>query len=337
MRRHAFRLLAALGLFACAKSLSSLAPFACAEDRTCPSGFECNSSRECVATSAGGSSSASSSGSSASSTSTVSTSSSSSSGTCPSNLAFTPIAWAPPTPLHQGLCTSAQVTAWWNSLNPTTAQIGTSGSASCDACIATAEGSASYGPVITTVQGGVTVPAQVNFGGCIANEDGQSFGGSCGNQASSFLGCLDVECDQCSDFDSTNQSSSGPTQTCYGTVEGSGAVCAGYLLSSSCEDEIEQDGGVDEPCVVVTGEQLTELWCGEGGDAGVDAAADAGSTFGTPCNPGGTTCTGMYDQCALIESQYICTRSCSLPGQEDPSECPSPPTDGVCGSTDYCM
>jgi hypothetical protein len=69
-------------------------------------------------------------------------------GTCSANTPFTPILWAPPTPLHQNVCTPAQVLSYVNSLQ---SQNGpwTSGNPMCDACLQTDEKAPAHGPIVT--------------------------------------------------------------------------------------------------------------------------------------------------------------------------------------------
>jgi hypothetical protein len=53
-------------------------------------------------------------------------------------------------------------------------------------------------------------------------------------------------------------------------------------------------------------------------------------------------CVGTYDLCANVMSANICTKSCTYVGspagpQSDPTDCPSPPTNGKCTPRGFCQ
>jgi hypothetical protein len=81
--------------------------------------------------------------------------------------------------------------------------------------------------------------------------------------------------------------------------------------------------------------------CGDAGSGG----ADGGAAFGTPCTtPGGgdPACTGEYDLCELLQGKPGCTKACAYPDggsgpQPDPTDCPTPPTNGMCTPKGFCQ
>ena len=226
-------------------------------------------------------------------------------GTCPDNTAFTAITWAPPTPLHQGVCTAAQISAWASSQSMTTG-LGSSGNAACDACIVTPQTAAAHGPAVTVTQGGTTFLAEFNIGGCIADEDGAKGAGSCGNQLNNQGDCLGQECASCSDFNSTTPSPTGPTALCEQAIFSAGGVCASDLIAqgSACATELALDGGVDQTCLsVATLQDLFTLWCG-----GSAPIPDAGSSdSGLACPPQSTSSYTAQTYTAAVAHQGLCT------------------------------
>ncbi len=194
--------------------------------------------------------------------------------TCSASKPFTPIKWAPPTPFGQGACTAAEIMAWTTSSNANTMTgIGMSGNAACDACIMTPDTAAAHGPVVTGTQGGMTFFEEANFGGCIADVDGQKAAGSCGNTVNTQQDCLVLECGGCSDF-MTSNFMTGPTADCATMVFGMGGLCAGQGISSmACLTEVQ--GSADKECLTFS--TLLAAWCGGTGttDGGSEGGADA--------------------------------------------------------------
>jgi hypothetical protein len=123
--------------------------------------------------------------------------------------------------------------------------------------------STQYGPVVTS--GGT--PVQVNFGGCVANLDGNPDPGSCGDLFNSFDSCLSLECETCSDFD--DPTPGGPTQECTENAFNGGA-CTSFN-AMMCDSELS-DGGVAAPCSNLA--DFLPLWCEgipvDAGDGGGD-------------------------------------------------------------------
>ena len=177
--------------------------------------------------------------------------------TCASDTPFTAFPWAPPTPLHQNACSSAELTAYLNALQSSTGTgTVTSGNARCDACLQTDEGASAHGPILTVTG----QPAELNFGGCVADIDGQKGAGSCGNALNNENDCVDQECAMCSDFNSMTQPM---TQACEQAVFAQGGPCAGpsNTPNAACNDEVELmgDGGA---AVCEDFMSLFTLWCG---------------------------------------------------------------------------
>jgi hypothetical protein len=188
--------------------------------------------------------------------------------TCPDDTVFTPIPWSPPSMFFQGACTQAETAAYvtsFNSPNPTT-----SGSASCDACIQTDYGDAEHGPIITAVINGMTTPIEINYGGCLADLDGEKGPGSCGNVLNNGNDCADQECGDCSDF--SNPQMGGATQMCLNTVRG--GACAGLELTTACHNET-QAANVQQICLGPL-QVLLDQWCGPPPDSGAPPEAGGG-------------------------------------------------------------
>jgi hypothetical protein len=198
--------------------------------------------------------------------------------TCPNSAPFVAPRWAPPAPLHQGACTAAQVAAWISSQTMMTG-LGTSGSAACDACIATPDTASAYGPYITTTHMGATIWAGDNLGGCLADETGSAADaamGGCGNQLTNYAACELEQCSDCSDW-GPNYPPTGPTAMCLNTIGNPGGACD--FLTDQCE--VEATSTPVQPCLNSTQAEWLELWCGS-------------ATAGT--DGGGATDSGREDQ-----------------------------------------
>ena len=170
--------------------------------------------------------------------------------TCYANATFTPLPWAPPTPLHQGVCTSTLLSAFDASLSGNGPY--TSGDAQCDACIMTDVGASMFGPLLT--MGGN--PVAMNWGGCVADFDGAKGAGGCGSTETAFNECVPLECNTCSDFGTF-----GPiSEACDKAASAAGGACAGYVPASSCAAELDM-GGVAAACST-TAIDVIALWCG---------------------------------------------------------------------------
>ncbi len=181
---------------------------------------------------------------------------------CYAGTPFQPlVTWAPPTPLHQNVCNATQITAYINSLS--TMGPWTSGNATCDACLQTDQTAAAHGPIVTVNMGGTEVPTEGNFGGCIADMDGQTAAGSCGNQFNNANDCFNVECDpNASDPCMCNVTPPGAACNQCGqyAFQSTMGACHAYVLSMSCSTELNMDGGVNA-CLGTFNSFLT-LWCG---------------------------------------------------------------------------
>jgi hypothetical protein len=180
--------------------------------------------------------------------------------TCDSNTPFTAPEWEPPTAFGQPSCSNAQVTEYLACLGNCSTFDSDPTNATCVACIETDIGATSYGPVITS--GGV--PTAVNFGGCVANFDGNKAAGSCGDQINAFDACAAAECGTCADF--ANPTPGGPAEQCEENVFNAG-VCSAFN-AMTCDAELG-DGGVGSACGNL--DTFLPLWC-----AGMPPPADAG-------------------------------------------------------------
>jgi len=67
---------------------------------------------------------------------------------CPDNTPFVPVTWAPPTSVHEGVCTAAQIGTFVTAATMASAQLPSSGSGMCVACILTPESAAAHGPIV---------------------------------------------------------------------------------------------------------------------------------------------------------------------------------------------
>lgn len=164
---------------------------------------------------------------------------------CYTGAAFTPPQWKPPTPLHQGACTSDQLFQFLGCFGSTPC---TSGSSTCDGCLQTSVNAAAYGPIITGSSVSDDYSGQfINFGGCQANIDGNTAAGSCGSQTNAWYACDEVECpEDCGD--------AGNSCAEYAWNNG----CAKDTMSASCSNEWEEDGGVSQ----CEWPSLVNIWCG---------------------------------------------------------------------------
>jgi hypothetical protein len=162
---------------------------------------------------------------------------------------FAPPAWKPPTPFHQGACTSAEADTYAGCLGAADC---TSGSSSCDACIQTDVGAAAYGPVITgSSYGDGFGSAFVNWGGCQANIDGNTAAGSCGSETNAWQACANAVCPA---------STCGSSATACETYAYDGP-CAGHTESEACAGEWSSTTSEVPTCSNFA--TLATMWCGQ--------------------------------------------------------------------------
>ncbi len=182
--------------------------------------------------------------------------------TCSANTPFTPITWAPPTALHQAACTPTEIQTFANALQGTSMTF-SSGNARCDACLLTDQTAPAHGPIVTVSMGGMEVPAELNFGGCIADFDGMKTSTGCGAILNSENDCANQECSMCVDFGA--QQPGGPTAQCEQVVFEAGGPCDKFVPSPACQAEVSADGGISV-CVDFSApnslDQFFTLWCG---------------------------------------------------------------------------
>lgn len=162
---------------------------------------------------------------------------------CYAGTPFTPPPWKPPTPLHQGACTTLELQSIVQCAGASDC---TSGSATCDACAETDIGAAAYGPILTQVVAGQSRFVEVNWGGCQANLDGDASAGGCGNQTNSWQSCLLQECRACASVDAC-------------IVFAAEHACSGSSETFACGSEWSSDSGVPT-CANL--QSLLTLWCG---------------------------------------------------------------------------
>jgi len=189
---------------------------------------------------------------------------------CYAAAAFMAFTWAPPTALHQGACTAAQLMTYEAALQSTSTTTFTSGSTTCDACLQTDVGAAAHGPILTATSMGMTVPQEINFGGCIANLDGNKAAGGCGNTVNNENDCIDTECAMCSDFQDMTQPI---TDSCVQAAYASGGACAAAANTPTMACQTELMGTADMACLTVS--TLLSTWCGGATDGGTPS--DGGS------------------------------------------------------------
>jgi len=173
---------------------------------------------------------------------------------CPNGTPFSPVPWAPPTPLQEGACsvTAADffVQAFFANGDLT------SGDTTCDLCIMTGVGNTLHGPLVITGTGGGVTYYEVNYGGCIADLDECTTASCCGNVVNEGNDCLRQECAECSD---------GPGDPGCDSAAFAG-TCAAYYPSTQCMAEMN-GGGSYAVCMIEGGSQqaflaFIELWCG---------------------------------------------------------------------------
>ena len=82
---------------------------------------------------------------------------------------------------------------------------------------------------------------------------------------------------------------------------------------------------------------------GSGGDGGVDGGGKGGAAEGARWTAAASipSAWGSTILCANVGRQNKCTKSCTYPGgggaKPDPTDCPSPPTNGDCTPRGFCQ
>jgi hypothetical protein len=121
---------------------------------------------------------------------------------------------------------------------------------------------------------GMEIPVSINFGGCVANEDGlaaDKTSTGCGAQLNNFQDCFGQECGTCSDANDPKMG--GPTESCLASA------CSKEQLTMACDTELNTDGGIQTCLGTLT--QIFTAWCG--GSAG---PTDGGTTETGPAETG---------------------------------------------------
>jgi len=195
---------------------------------------------------------------------------------CMPDKPLTLITWKPPTPFHQKLCTGTQTDAYIHLFKMTSeaGHIDTSSfrddpaNATCIPCIETDVNAAMHGPVITKLVGGTIQFDETNYGGCVANFDGNTSSTGCGAKLNSYNICALAECGDCTDYFSGGKYA----KACLQASVEPGAPCAAYWNSTvdMCNWEIT-DGGDAGICGTLNDFLFT--WCG-----GAPEPKDAGSS-----------------------------------------------------------
>ncbi len=177
---------------------------------------------------------------------------------------FSPVPWTPPTPFTKA-CTAQQLADYDACLtNPSgncSAFRATAANGPCVACLETDINSPAHGPIVTIVTAtnvglGVQV-TDTNFGGCIANLDGDKSKTGCGANFDNFDDCSGNDCGNCAD--ARNPSPDGPTASCQKAAFSSG-TCSPYSVTGACGQEITADAGVASRCATLP--SLFATWCG---------------------------------------------------------------------------
>jgi hypothetical protein len=164
------------------------------------------------------------------------------------------VPWKPPTAFHQKACTGTQTDSYVSLFKSTSTagMINTSSfrdvpaNATCIACIETDVGNSTHGPVITHVEGGTPQFLETNYGGCVANFDGNDSNTGCGAQLNGYNVCALAECGDCSDYFSGGKFA---LACLLASIQPDGK-CAPYWNSmvNMCEWEIDDAGGDAKVC-----------------------------------------------------------------------------------------
>jgi hypothetical protein len=168
--------------------------------------------------------------------------------------------WAPPSPLNQMACDSAQLAAYYEAfkksaggVSPETTAFRTDpANAACLACIETPESASTRGPVLVLANGTV----EANFGGCVALYDQDSSATGCGAILSAYNSCAIQECGDCADYIDPPYTQA---KACLSKAVGPGEVCEGADTTAACQAEIS-GGGVASICESF--QSFLSPWCG---------------------------------------------------------------------------
>jgi hypothetical protein len=191
------------------------------------------------------------------------------SGVCDPDKPLADIPWAPPTPFHQGACTASQISQYLVDFGAdmTPAFRANPANKTCDACIETSATAAKYGPVI---RGAII---QTNFGGCVANIDGDTSSTGCGALINAYQECAYQECGKCIDW-----STGGPMAVaCLKKAIAAGGSCAPVWGTKTQQCNNDLGSGATAICGGLN--TFLSVWCGpEGADGGSDGSTDGASS-----------------------------------------------------------
>jgi hypothetical protein len=185
---------------------------------------------------------------------------------CKPDKKLTTIPWAAPTAFKQHACTSTQTEAYVHLFKMTSedGHIDTSSfrndtaNAACTKCIETDVNDSTHGPVITKKVAGTIQFDETNYGGCVANFDGDTSPSSCGAQLDAYNVCALAECGDCTDYFSGGKYA----KACLEASILPGATCEPYWNSmvDKCEWQIDDAGG--EASICATLNDFLYKWCG---------------------------------------------------------------------------
>jgi hypothetical protein len=184
------------------------------------------------------------------------------------------VAYAPPTPFYQGLCTATQTDAYVKAFkaNDPNEFRSIEANASCLTCIETLVTASKHGPVITGTVNGKFEVLQTNYGGCVANFIGDSSDSGCGELLDGYNNCALQECGDCSDWFQGGKKA----VACLQTAVASGQTCEPYWNSKvqACQNDLAS--GPATICVTLNDFLLT--WCGKAKHEDAGTSTDGGSS-----------------------------------------------------------
>jgi len=205
---------------------------------------------------------------------------SSDAGTCTSQeVTFTPT-WTPPQPLHQGVCSEAEideiVKACFEGGGKSACATARAAHPTCDACLITDDTQSQLGAIVYYES---LAYYDRNLAGCIAHAEGDLGATGCGAKAQAvFWECPQESCAGC--FPVTNNDFSPVTACSNDAYEG---TCKTYMDAfNSCATGVKYSH-----CIWMASEtwskmarRYADLFCGSLGDGGTGDAGDAADSSG---------------------------------------------------------
>jgi hypothetical protein len=172
---------------------------------------------------------------------------------CTPDKPFHAVPWAPPTAMHQTLCTATQEQGYMADYhgNKIASFAGDPDNASCFTCIETNATDTHHGPVIVASDGSI----ESNYGGCVANLDGDTSSTGCGAILAGYNNCAIQECGDCKDYTDPPYTHA---EACLKAAVAEGGPCHDYSTTPTCQAEIAK-GGVAAVCGEL--DDFLPLWC----------------------------------------------------------------------------